>query len=326
MTRTPAEILEVLPNRPCEPIAVAAEARSVRQSDAMTRTLKWIGISLGGLLALLGVAAVVFVMVGRARLSRRYEAPPGLTAVPHDPASVARGEHIVRIHGCHECHGEALSGRVFLDIPPGRFVAPNLTSGRGGIGKSYHDDDWDHAIRYGVRPDHSSLVPVMPYRLFNHLSDTDAAALIGYLKGLPAIDNQLPPTRIRVPGYVMVSLADMQKFRGLLSRPPTAPPPSGTAAYGAYLASTICVECHGERLQGGKHPAPDAPPAPGLAAAAYWSQPEFVAAVRTGIAPGGRKLSDWMPSQRLQYLTDEEIQALRAYLQTLQPARPNGRP
>jgi hypothetical protein len=39
--------------------------------------------------------------------------------------------------------------------------------------------------------------------------------------------------------------------------------------------------------------------------------------VRTGIAPGNRKLSDWMPSQRLKYLTDEEIQALYAYLQTL---------
>ena len=54
--------------------------------------------------------------------------------------------------------------------------------------------------------------------------------------------------------------------------------------------------------------------------AAHWSQPEFGAAVRTGIAPGGRHLSAWMPSQRLQYLTDEEIQALYAYLRTLQPS------
>jgi cytochrome c553 len=212
---------------------------------------------------------------------------------------------------------------VFLNIPPGLFIAPNLTGGLGGIGKTYGDGDWDRAIRYGVRPDHSSLLPVMPYQRFNHLSDSDAAALIAYLKALPPIDNQLPPTTMRLPGYIIVSLADMEEFRGRLSKPPSVSPPPGTAAYGAYLASTICAECHGDRLQGGKHPAPDAPPGPGLAPAADWSQPEFAAAVRAGMAPGGRKLSNWMPSEQLQYLTDEEIQALYAYLQTLKPEATN---
>jgi cytochrome c553 len=41
------------------------------------------------------------------------------------------------------------------------------------------------------------------------------------------------------------------------------------------------------------------------------------------MAPGGRKLSNWMPSEQLQYLTDEEIQALYAYLQTLKPEATN---
>lgn len=45
----------------------------------MPRTLKWIGISPGGLLALLGVAAFVHLMVGRTRLSRRYQPPPCLS-------------------------------------------------------------------------------------------------------------------------------------------------------------------------------------------------------------------------------------------------------
>jgi cytochrome c553 len=286
----------------------------------LSRALKWIGISLGGILGLLCVAALVFFLVGRARLNRKVAVPAGLTAVPGDSSALARGEHILRIHGCQGCHGEDLSGRVFLDIPLGRFVATNLTRGRGGIGATYHEEDWDHAIRFGVRADHTSLVPIMPYRLFNHLSDADAAALIAYLKRLPPIDNLLPSTSIRLPGYIMVSLTDMQGLFGRLSQPPPAAPPSGTAPYGAYLASTICVECHGEHLQGGKHPAPDAPPAPSLVPAAYWSQSEVAAAVRTGIAPGNRKLSDWMPSQRLQYLTDEEIQGLYAYLQTLRPS------
>ena len=284
------------------------------------RALKWTAISLGGLVGVLGVAALSLTLVGRARLDRRVDPPPGLTTVPTDSVALARGEHIMRIHGCQGCHGEDLSGRVFLDIPLGRFVATNLTRGRGGVGASYHEEDWDHAIRFGVRPDHRPLVPVMPYRLFNHLSDADAAALITYLKQLPPIDNPLPSTTVRIPGYVMVSLANMEELFGHLGQPPPAAPPPGTAAHGAYLASTICVECHGVHLQGGKLPAPDAPPGPGLVAASYWPRSDFAAAVRTGIAPGNRKLSEWMPSRRLQYLTDEEIQALYAHLQTLRPS------
>jgi cytochrome c553 len=283
----------------------------------LPRALRWIGISLAGIVAALCVAVLVLALIGRARLNRSHSLPPGLTAIPGDSSALARGEHILRIHGCQECHGEDLRGQVFLDIPLGRIVAPNLTRGHGGVGATYRAEDWDHAVRFGVRPDHTSLVPVMPYRLFNHLSDADAAALIAYLIQLPPIDNLLPPTTVRLPGYVVVGMGGMEGLFGRLGQPPSATPLPGTAAYGAYLASTICVECHGEHLQGGKHPAPDAPPAPSLVPVAYWSQPAFAAAVRTGIAPGNRKLSDWMPSQRLKYLTDEEIQALYAYLQTL---------
>jgi mono/diheme cytochrome c family protein len=285
----------------------------------MARAFKWISVGLGGLFALLGVAALAFYLIGHARLNRWYELPQGLTEVPHDSATLARGEHLLRIHGCQGCHGDSLGGQLFLDIPPGRFVAPNLTSGRGGVGQTWQVEDWDHAIRYGLRPDHISLILVMPYRLFNHLSDVDAAALIAYVKSQPAVDNQLPASRVRLPGYALVTLSDMKDIRGRLSRPPAVSPPPGTAAYGAYLASTICVECHGENLQGGKHPAPDAPPGPSLVPASYWPPAAFAATVRTGIAPDGRQLSEWMPAPRLKYLTDDEIQSLQAYLRTLQP-------
>lgn len=65
-----------------------------------------------------------------------------------------------------------------------------------------------------MRQDSTSLLPIMPYQLFNRLSDEDAAALIAWLKRLPAVDNELPPMKIRIPGYAMVSLADMQDSAG----------------------------------------------------------------------------------------------------------------
>ncbi len=45
---------------------------------------------------------------------------------------------------------------------------------------------------------------------------------------------------------------------------------------------------------------------------------DFARAVRTGVAPGERKLSPLMPSKDvLEHLSDVEIQALHEYLKTI---------
>jgi hypothetical protein len=104
---------------------------------------------------------------------------------------------------CTDCHAEGMRGKVFLDIPLGLIVAPNLTKGRGGVGERYASvDDWDHAFRYGVRPDGSAITSIMPAWFFNRLSDEDAAPLAAYLAALPPVDNELPATKLRFPAYV----------------------------------------------------------------------------------------------------------------------------
>jgi len=101
---------------------------------------------------------------------------------------VVRGEHVANIHGCTHCLGEGLSGKVFLDIPPGRFVASNLTSGQGGVGNAYAGSDWDRAVRFGLRHDRRKLLPMMPSRIYAKLADSDAVALSAYLDQLPPVD------------------------------------------------------------------------------------------------------------------------------------------
>ncbi|MET0396280.1 MAG: c-type cytochrome [Longimicrobiaceae bacterium] len=292
----------------------------------MRKWLKRIGIGLGGLVALLALAAGVMYAMGKSRLGRTYQAPAAtLASVATDPAAVERGRHVMQVHGCQECHGPDLSGKVFLDIPPGLIVAPNLTRGRGGVGARYTDADWDRAIRHGLRRDGRSLLPFMPFRLYNRLGDQDAAALIAYLKTLPPVDHEVPATEVRLPGYAMVTMMGEEGMRGGIDGAPPrkAPPPPGpTAAYGAYLASTVCVECHGERLEGGKHPAPEAPPGPELSHAGGWPFADFARTVRTGVAPGGRRLSEWMPSRFFREMSDTELQAIHAYLRTLPAAPP----
>jgi hypothetical protein len=44
--------------------------------------------------------------------------------------------------------------------------------------------------------------------------------------------------------------------------------------------------------------------------------------MREGVVPGGRKLTEFMPTKYFAPLTDTEVRALHAYLKTLPP--PNG--
>ena len=291
----------------------------------MRKVFRWIAVGFGGLVGVLAVAVVALLLVGRSRANRTYDAPRAFAAsVPADPATVERGRHVMRTHGCQECHGEQLQGTVFLDIPPGRIVASNLTRGRGGVGASYTDADWDRAVRYGVRPSGKMILPFMPYEMYNRLSDDDVAALVAYLKSLPPVDNELPPSEVRVPGYLMLAMSSSDQLPGGLAGPVRpGVPPGPTAEYGEYLASTVCVACHGSDLRGGKHPAPDAPPGPGLQAAGTWAYEDFARAVRTGQAPT-RALSEWMPSKFFSEMTDVELQAIHAHLKTLAPAAPAG--
>lgn len=290
----------------------------------MRKPLKWIGLGLGGLIVVALIAAVAFGFAGRSRVNAKYEAPRTIPAAAVSEASVATGERIMRTRGCTECHGEHLAGKVFLDIPPGRIVAPNLTKGRGGVGERYRTvEDWDRAIRFALRPDGTILVPFMPSELFNRLSDRDAASLGAYLASLPAVDSELPPLELRPLGYMIMGLPGMNPktvLAKLGADRPAPPVPGPTADYGRYIASTTCVVCHGENLLGGKHPDPAGLEGPELSHVGMWSLADFTTAMRTGVVPGGRRLTRWMPWQALGHLTDEELQAVHEYLKTLNAA------
>jgi cytochrome c553 len=288
----------------------------------MRKALKWIGIGLGGLIALALVAATTFALIGRSRLNGRYEVAHQLAADVAANASVEAGARIAQSRGCVECHDQGLRGKVFVDIPPGRIVAPNLTKGRGGVGARYASlQDWVRAIRFGVRPDSSLVFPFMPYELYNRLSDADAASLAAYLANLPPVDHEPPPLEVRPLGYLIVGLPNMSPGRKLagFTKPRTTPPPGPTAEYGKYVASTTCVVCHGEDLLGGKHPNPEGPPGPELSHAGMWPLEDFVRAIRTGVVPSRRQVSEWMPWKDLAALTDEDLQAVHEYLKTLGP-------
>ena len=296
------------------------------RQNAMRKLFKWAGISVGGIVGVFLIINSGFALIGRSRLNARHELAATLAAEFISSASAERGELIAITRGCTDCHDEGMKGKVFLDIGEGLIVAPNLTKGRGGIGDRYAGlQDWERAIRHGVRPDSTVLLPYMPYDFFNRLSDSDVASVSAYLERLPAVDNELPATKLRFPGYARMGAPSNGRESRIAKRnnPPTTPVPGPTAEYGRYIASTACVGCHSENLQGGPHHNPAGKPAPGVHHVGTWSRDDFIRAIRTGVAPGGRELSDWMPWKKFAMLPDEDLIALHEYLKTLK--RPSAR-
>lgn len=281
--------------------------------------LKRIAIGFGLLVVVLLVAIAAAYAVGSSRVNQIHEVQTARLAIAADSATVARGEHLVAINGCRDCHGQDLSGQVFADAPPFRVVAANLTPGKGGIGARYTAEDFDRAVRHGVKPDGRSVF-IMPSAAYHQgLSDADMAAMIAYLQQLPPVDNELPQTEVRPLGRILSAGPVDPTFEvNLAPARAEAPAPAPTAAYGAYLAAT-CAYCHGASLEGMERPPnPDSPAAPPLAAAGRWSVDEFKSTLRTGVTPGGKELDPkFMPWTFMAHMTDTELEALYAHVRAV---------
>lgn len=128
-----------------------------------------------------------------------------LTAPAFAESQVKRGEYLASIMDCGGCHNPgAFTGKpdmsrhlggseVGFQIPGlGTFfpanITPDTTTGIGG----WTDREIIAAIRTGTRPDGRVLAPIMPWRSYSVLSDTDAVALAAYLKSIPPVSNKVP--------------------------------------------------------------------------------------------------------------------------------------
>src|SRR5258706_3502324 len=295
----------------------------------MRKVLKWIGIVLGGLVLLIVIAAVALYAVGSSTINKQHQVGEAFTA-PTSAEAVARGEYLVNnVAGCFGCHGEGGMEQYFFhnEMPFGTLAAPNLTSGKGGVGSKMTDALWERAIRHGVGNDGRNLI-IMPAFNFNHMSDEDFGAIVAYLKTLPPIDNELEPRQLALPAYVMLG-AGMVGTLPVDMIDQTAAHPATVAhgvnpEYGKYVVTLAgCADCHGPALDGvvpaGGGP-PAAVPPPNLTLSGevgQWTQEQFVTTIRTGVTPSGRQLSEEMPWKFYGGMVDEDLQAVYAYLHTL---------
>jgi len=291
-------------------------------------------IVLGGLVGTAVVGVLIIYGVSQRRMDAHAEAAGHTLPVPSDSATVARGEHVVKAIGmCADCHGADLGGGTVVDVPiVARLHAANLTAGAGGIGGAMSDLDWERAIRHGVAPDGRKLL-FMPSHEYARLNDADAAAVIAYLKQLPKVARTPEPNSVGLLGRLLFLKGDLELLPADLMDQAAAHPaviaPAPTAEYGAYLSAS-CGGCHGKTFSGG--PIPGAPPdwkppanitPEGIG---HYSEADFMRALREGKRPDGTALDTaYMPVRWTQYLTDDELRALYAFLKTVPPKAYGGR-
>jgi len=286
----------------------------------MNRVFKWISFILGGLVGLVALSLGVVYSITEAQLNKSYDVTVNPIPIPTDSAAIERGKHLATTVGfCTDCHGENLAGQVFDEgLLVGRLSVPNLTRGQGGVGDILTDTDWVRTIRHGLRADGRTLID-MPSNYYYYLSDADLAAIIAYLKTLPPVDNNLPPTSMGPLARLFMlqdpSLLPAQVIDHTGPRP-AAPEIAITAEYGQYLANA-CRVCHGDNLAGepGAGAGQNLTPAGNLA---HWTETDFIQTLRTGVTPEDRKLDpELMPWDQVGRLSDDELRAIWLYLQSL---------
>lgn len=248
-----------------------------------------------------------------------------------------RGEYLVRgPMGCGNCHtplgpdgpvaGQELAGRLVEKTADFTAIAPNITPASRVA--QWSDVELGKAIREGIRPDGTIIGPPMPFTFYRDLSDNDVAAVVAFLRTIPAAQNDPGKSQYKMP------------------LPPAYGPPVGNVAdiargvtveYGKYLAGPVahCVECHspitpqGPDLsklgQGGYefHGPWGVSVAANLTSSedgiAGFSDEELAVMITKGVRPDGTKMLPPMPYLHFALMTGDDVKAVIAYLRTLPP-------
>ncbi|HEY3809265.1 MAG TPA: cytochrome c [Steroidobacteraceae bacterium] len=299
----------------------------------MQAMLKWMGVLTAGALASTGVLAAD--QSGDAAARNQM---------------LQRGEYIARAAACLSCHtqagGKAFAGGAALKTPFGTLYAPNITPAKTGIA-GWEEQDFERAVRVGVRKDGTLLYPGMPYTAYAHMSRDDMYALWSYLRLLDPVSSSVPQDALIFPFNLRGGLAVWQSY---YYRPaPFSPLPNKSAAWnrGHYLVAALghCDSCHVGGGASGSAAGADTPhrlspaqlsgwfvsePATDpLAVLPGWKVQQVADYLKTGQPPADsagaiRAHEPGQMHDSLSHLTDDDRLAMATYLQDpLKPAAPS---
>jgi mono/diheme cytochrome c family protein len=217
------------------------------------------------------------------------------------------------------------AGAVLSEQGDRRVVAPNITPDRETGAGDWTDDMLARAIREGIGHDDRPLYWGMWYQSFAFLADEDLAAVVVYLRSIPAVRNPLPPTRL--PPEELTQNAAMPRP---ITAPVQGPSKDDLLARGRYLVTVAdCGGCHsswhssrnpgllggGNHIERGSHAAFSSNLTRHESGVTY-PVDTFIAVIRSG---KGESLSPVMPWTVFRGLNDEDLGAIYDALGTVQP-------
>jgi mono/diheme cytochrome c family protein len=289
----------------------------------------------GGALVVLAVGAGITAGAAMVLSERKMNRVVDVKVAPFDlgafEPNLERGEYLFLTRGCSECHGVQGEGRVVIDDQSSGFYihTPNITRG-GGAAATYSDTDWIALLRHGLKPARTPVF-VMPSEDYAQMADEDVAALVAYIRALPAAPEKKAEMRIplMLKALYAFGVATDASEKIDHTKPAPARVPDDLHAQGEYIAKT-CAGCHGAGLAGGKIPGapPSWPAAANLTSAAdsvmnrYASAEQFRQMMRSGKRADGTTIAV-MPFESLRAMSDAELDAVFGFLKTLQP-KPSG--
>lgn len=271
---------------------------------------------------------------------------------PPTPERLARGKYVVEgVAHCFECHshpdfqnglgqptpgtkgaGDIVKDMSFDGVPfPDGLAHPNITPDKETGAGTWTDAQFERAIRHGIGHDGRELSDFMPYAFFRSMTDEDVASVIVYVRSLPAVHNPLPKRNLPFP--IKVNLHPEME-------PALPPDASEQVKQGWYLVRIAgCNDCHtpadengnaatnmmfggGFRFTGpwGDIVSPNITTDP--SGISHYDEAMFIKTIRTGRASGGvRDLNPLMPFSYFRNMTDEDLKAIFAYIQTVKPVQ-----
>jgi len=252
---------------------------------------------------------------------------------------------------CFSCHynsqTQKFTGRLLSEAPQfGKIYSANITHDSvAGIGK-LTDGQLLYFIRTGVKPDGEYVPPYMPKLI--HIADEDLYSIIAFLRSddsrVQADPTPSPKSQQSFLTKFLVTIKVFKPFE-FPKEPIPLPDTTNQVAWGKYITiyQYECYSCHSKDFSKNNYDVPEK--SDGYFAGGNimyqldgtkittlnitsdketgignWNEDDFMKAVKSGIVPGGQPALRY-PMIPYLNLTDNELNAVYAYLKTVPPIK-----
>jgi mono/diheme cytochrome c family protein len=299
----------------------------------MKRRLAVIGVGLIGLAIAAGVALKVM-------LPGELPKPAQPQAVNTTTRVIARGEYLARAGDCVACHtmpaGQEFAGGRAMPTPFGDMYVPNITPDEEtGIG-AWTSDEFYRMMHTGISRDGTLLYPVMPFASYTKVTREDSDAIYAYLMSVPPVKQKSRPHELRFPFNNRELLIGWRTLYFKEGEYRNDPAQSAQWNRGAYLVQGLghCAMCHtqvnalggssrSKEFEGGMIPNQNWY-APSLtsnreAGLGNWSLQDIKDLLQIGVSQRSTVYGPMaeVTYNSLQYLNDEDVEAMAVYLKSL---------